>query len=46
MKFLVVRKYYGPEVVEAEDIKEALESYYNNHTGYDEVWAIAKMEEE
>ena len=46
MKFLVVRKYYGPEVVEAEDMEEALRSCYNNHTGYDEVWAIVKMENE
>lgn len=44
MKFIIL-KLHGSYIVEAEDFDGAAEAAYNNHTGWNDVMAIVKMEE-
>ena len=44
MKFLII-KTYGSYIVEADDIFEATEQSYNNHTGYADVIGVVCIEE-
>ena len=43
-KFLIITK-YGIRECEAEDFEDALHQAYNNHTGYDDVFAIVRADE-
>ena len=45
MKFLIIEK-YGGYTVDAEDFEEAVGEAYDNHTGYKNVYAIVKIEED
>ena len=45
MKFLIIEK-YGGYTVDAEDFEEAVSNAYDNHTGYKNVYAIVKIEQE
>ena len=44
MKFIILTK-YGSYIVECEDFEAAVYKAYNNHTGYDDVMAIVRMDE-
>ena len=45
MKFLIIEK-YGPYTVEAEDLEAAVQQAWNNHTGYDDVYGVGRIEPE
>ena len=47
MRFLIVSK-YGTWIEESEigDFEEIAGKIYNNHTGYDDIIAIIKIEED
>ena len=45
MKFVVIQK-YGAYIVDAEDIEAAVQDAWNNHTGYDDVYAVVRAEED
>lgn len=45
MKFVILRK-YGEEIVDVDDFDEALWAAENNHTHWDDVMAIVKVEEQ
>lgn len=44
MKFLII-KTYGSYIIEADNIVEAAERSYNNHTGYADVIGVVCIEE-
>mgnify|MGYP003313085329 CR=1 FL=1 len=44
-KFLIIEK-DGQYVVEAEDLEDAVQETYNNHTGYRDVQAVVRLEAE
>ena len=45
MKFLIITT-YGRYTVEAEDIEAALSEAYDSHTGYKNIQAIVRIDEE
>ena len=45
MKFLIITT-YGRYTVDTEDIEAALNEAYDNHTGYKNVQAIVRIDEE
>lgn len=45
MKFTVIDRYGNAELVEADDIIDAIEKCWNNHTNYDHIMAVARIEE-
>lgn len=44
MKFLII-KTWGSYIIEADDISEAVEQSYNNHTKFEDVIGIICIEE-
>ena len=44
MEFIILTK-YGSYIIECENFEEAVYKAYNNHTGYDNVMAIVRIEE-
>lgn len=45
MKFVVLDKYGESNIVEAEDIMDAVEQSYNNHYEYSHIIAVVKAED-
>ena len=43
-KFLIITK-WGIRECEAEDFEDAVQQAYNNHTRYDDVFAIVRADE-
>jgi len=41
-KYLILHN-YGSYVIEAEDLGQAVEEAWSNHTGYDDINAIIKL---
>lgn len=44
MKFLIITT-FGSKVIEAEDIEEAVQYSYDDHTGYDNVLGVVNITE-
>ena len=45
MKFVIITD-NGQYTTDAEDMEAALESAWNNHTGYDDIQAIVRVDED
>ena len=45
MKFVVIT-YYTTRIIEADDIGDAVEKSYNNHSGFADILAIVRIPEE
>ena len=45
MKYIIIRE-YGENIIEAEDIENAVYASYDTHTGYDDIVAIVRIKEE
>ena len=45
MKFLIITT-YGQYTISAEDMGAALDEVYDNHTGYKNIQAIVRIDEE
>lgn len=43
MEFLILTT-YGQYIIEADDFQQAADHCYDNHTGYDDVQGIIKLE--
>ena len=43
MKYLIIAT-WGQRIIEAEDLEDAVRKAYEDHTGYDNVQAIIKID--
>lgn len=44
MKFMIITT-YGTNIIESEDLSTAVDEAYDNHTGYDDVVGVIKVDE-